>query len=380
MKLNTLLNGSLAVALLTACAPQLPKDSYLIEGTINGMEGQEIYLSYSTNSAYVRDTAVITNGTFKFEGKQDIPARHAGLFMGDERDWMSPYRCEFYMEPAHMTIAIDTASFCTPVITGSVTQAEYDSLGIGELSNQMMDIYKLAQQEADKAKRDSLQALTEPLREQYRKLVGDFIATHHDSFLLPGFLRDRMGQMSYDEMKAAYDNLSDRVKQYGDLKEFVKEMSAQERILPGKPAPDICKEDVNGDTVSISSLKGKYVLLDFWASWCKPCRASFPHVKALYEKYHAKGFEVFCVADNDSQTDAWKKAIEDDGVEKFYHVLRGLKADPNNPRGYDRTNDVSDKYAVHYLPTKFLIDKDGNMMGKFEDEELDAKLKEIFGE
>lgn len=380
MKLKTLFNGSMAVALLAACAPQLPKDSFLIEGTINGMEGQEIYLSYSTDSAYVRDTAVITNGTFKFEGKQSVPARKAGLFMGDERDWYSPYRCEIFMEPARMTVTIDTASFCTPVVTGSVTQAEYDSLGIGALTTQMMEIYKQAQQETDKEKRAALQAQTEPLREQYQKLVTDFVATHHDSFLLPVFLREQMGTMTYEDMKKVYDGLSERVKAYGDLKDFVKEMTALERIQPGMPAPDIRKDDVNGDTVSLSSLKGKYVLLDFWASWCVPCRKSFPHVKALYEKYHAKGFEVFCVADNDSQTDAWKKAIKEDGVEKFFHVLRGLKADPNNPRGYDRTNDVSDKYAVHYLPTKFLIDKDGNIVGKFDDEELDAQLKEIFGE
>ncbi len=370
----------MAVALLAACAPQLPKDSYVIEGTINGLEGQQIYLAYATDSAYVCDTAVITNGTFKFEGKQDLPSRKVDLFVGDMRDWQSPYRCGFYVEPARMTVAIDTASFSSPVVTGSVTQAEYDSLGIVPLTNQIMAIYAKAQIETDKAKRDSLQALTDPLRDQYHKLVTDFISNNHDSFLLPGFLTERMGQMSYEEMKAAYDSLSDRVKQYGDLEEFVTEMSALERILPGKPAPDICKEDVNGDTVSISSLKGKCVLLDFWASWCKPCRASFPHVKALYDKYHAKGFEVFCVADNDGTPDAWKKAIKDDGVEKFYHVLRGLKEDPNSPRGYDRTNDVSDKYAVHYLPTKFLIDKDGNIVGKFDDEELDAKLKEIFGE
>ena len=82
----------------------------------------------------------------------------------------------------------------------------------------------------------------------------------------------------------------------------------------------------------------------------------------------------------DSKPDTWKEVIEKDGIQDFYHVLRGLKWDRSKGvDGMDHTNDISDLYAIHYLPTKYLIDKDGNIIGKFEDEALDAKLKEIFG-
>ncbi len=176
--------------------------------------------------------------------------------------------------------------------------------------------------------------------------------------------------------------MSTEGQQYGGVEEIEKELAALANVQPGAMAPDIRKEDVNGDTVSISALKGKVVLVDFWASWCVPCRKSFPHVKALYEKYHKKGFEVFCVGDNDSTPDKWKEAIKQDGVEKFYHVLRGLRSykDENGRRQFDRSQDVSDRYAIHYLPTKYLIDREGKIVGKFNDEELDAKLKEMFGE
>ena len=86
------------------------------------------------------------------------------------------------------------------------------------------------------------------------------------------------------------------------------------------------------------------------------------------------------MADNDNQADVWQKAIKDDGVEMFHHVLRGMKIIDRKTFKLDRTNDISEKYAIHFLPTKYLIDKDFKIIGKFNDEELDGKLKEIFGE
>ncbi|MBR5697721.1 MAG: hypothetical protein IKX44_03750, partial [Prevotella sp.] len=76
------------------------------------------------------------------------------------------------------------------------------------------------------------------------------------------------------------------------------------------------------------------------------------------------------------------KAIDEDGIKKYHHVLRGLKElrGPNGERmGYDKSEDVSERYAIHFLPTKYLIDREGNIVGKVDDETLDAKLKEIFG-
>ncbi|HBB06388.1 MAG TPA: thioredoxin, partial [Bacteroides sp.] len=118
---------------------------------------------------------------------------------------------------------------------------------------------------------------------------------------------------------------------------------------------------------------------DFWASWCVPCRKSNPHMKEMYAKWHDKGLEYVYVADNDSNPDNWRKAIKEDGLEAFHHVLRGLKVDRSNG-GYkfDHTNDISEKYAIHFLPTKYLIDREGKIVGKFESDELEAKLKEIF--
>ena len=99
----------------------------------------------------------------------------------------------------------------------------------------------------------------------------------------------------------------------------------------------------------------------------------------LYKKYHKKGVEFIFIADDDNNEAKLKAAIKKDGLQKMHHVLRGLKILDRKSLQVDRTNDISDKYAVHYIPTKYLIDKDGKIVGRLEDGKLEAKLKEIFG-
>lgn len=238
--------------------------------------------------------------------------------------------------------------------------------------------------ETDRAAYEKLKEESEELTERFRAAVRSrqlqLIRENRDVESVARTLQFLMGNMSLQELEEIFNYLAPNVQENPMAEDIRKEIAALRRVQPGQPAPDIKKEDVNGKVVAISDLRGKYVLVDFWASWCVPCRQSFPHVKALYKKYHAKGFEVFCVADNDSTEDAWRKAIKDDGVEMFYHVLRGMRSyvDENGRYHIDRSNDVSERYAVHFLPTKYLIDPQGKIVGKFDDAELDKKLAEIF--
>lgn len=238
--------------------------------------------------------------------------------------------------------------------------------------------------ETDRAAYEKLKEESEELTERFRAAVRSrqlqLIRENRDVESVARTLQFLMGNMSLQELEEIFNYLAPNVQENPMAEDIRKEIAALRRVQPGQPAPDIKKEDVNGKVVAISDLRGKYVLVDFWASWCVPCRQSFPHVKALYKKYHAKGFEVFCVGDNDSSEDAWRKAIKDDGVEMFYHVLRGMRSyvDENGRYHIDRSNDVSERYAVHFLPTKYLIDPQGKIVGKFDDAELDKKLAEIF--
>ena len=252
--------------------------------------------------------------------------------------------------------------------------------GMGDIMPRMMELNEAFYKSGN---RDSVAALIKPYQEMYVKRQMDYMKKYPSTALTASFLRMELGNMPIEKMKEAYDKLDATAKETTSGKEIANEIATLERVMPGKPAPDFTSNDLlTGKSFSLSSLKGKVVLLDFWASWCVPCRKSNPHVKALYDKYNKRGFDVVYVASDDSNPKAALKAIEQDGIKKYHHVLAGLKEkrDANGKMlGYDKSQDIGEKYAVHFLPTKYLIDREGNIIGKVEDETLDAKLKEIFG-
>ena len=138
------------------------------------------------------------------------------------------------------------------------------------------------------------------------------------------------------------------------------------QVAIGSMAPEITLPNTKDSVVNLSSYKGKIVLIDFWASWCAPCRAANPGVVKLYNKYKAKGFEVFGVS-IDNKKQAWIKAIAQDKI-KYTQV--------NDKGGCYST--VAEKYGVNQIPTSFLLDKTGKIIAiDLEGKELENKLKEL---
>ncbi|MCS6896156.1 MAG: AhpC/TSA family protein [Bacteroidia bacterium] len=146
-------------------------------------------------------------------------------------------------------------------------------------------------------------------------------------------------------------------------------IQAEGTLRRGRPAPDIALPDPDGKTRRLSELRGKWVLIDFWASWCRPCRIENPNVVRLYQKYHPKGFDIFGVS-LDSNKDAWIQAIKSDNL-SWTHV--------SDLRGWQSAG--AQLYRVSGIPFTVLVDPEGKIVAKgLRGPSLEAKLREIFGE
>ena len=152
------------------------------------------------------------------------------------------------------------------------------------------------------------------------------------------------------------------------VQQLVSQVSTKKRLAIGNEAPEISLETPAGEMVSLSSLRGKYVLLDFWAAWCRPCRAENPNLVRAYSKYSGQNFEILQVS-LDKTRDKWVQAIEQDGL-PWLHIS-DLK--------FWRSEAAID-YQVNAIPASFLIDPEGKIIAKnLRGVQLEAKLKEIFG-
>jgi len=141
---------------------------------------------------------------------------------------------------------------------------------------------------------------------------------------------------------------------------------AKAQVRAGDMAPEISLPDANGSMVNLSTFRGKVILIDFWASWCGPCRGANPGIIKLYNKYKVKGFEVFGVS-IDAKKEAWLQAVSQDKIE-YTQV--------NDKAGWNSL--VAEKYAVNQIPTSFLLDKTGKIIAvDLEGKQLENKIKEL---
>ena len=376
--------------------------TFTLTGEILNAKTPYIYLRYqAADGQSVLDSAQINNGKFNFKGKLD-EVTHASLMSSLAIKTMDdPNLVYVYLEPSKMKVKLVEGDFKNLEMEGSKTQREYLALEalkqpIKEARLPIIKEYELkntAYTEAKKALKE-LEVKVEKLHleaYEYRnnftalnnrsqELDIAFIKNNPDSYLSAHLMRFLLSGTPIEKAEGMYTSLSERVQTSTYGLEIADELAKFKKGSPGSPAFAFISSDINGEPLALSDFRGKYVLLDFWASWCVPCRQGNPHLLDLYAKYKDKGFEIIGISDDDSNPAAWKKAVEKDGIGVWKHIMRGLKRTEN---GFDRSNSISDQFGTRTLPSKILIDPNGMIIGRYaadgeDDNAMDKKLAEIF--
>ncbi len=319
-----------------------------------------IYLSYPNNDdRWIRDSCLVDQGNFSFKGIISYPTVAK---LSYAKAWT-----EIILEPARMDISIKDLS--TIVMTGSKSQNELSELNTMlrkvELRwKTVMDTLTAVNKRSNAAFQEYRGWVLDPYFKEVEELNHQFINKHPLSFASAHILHVFARELSTDTLQLFYNRFPPLVKQSRYGVAIAKQLAERKIAIAGTRAPAFTKEDINGKQLSLESLQGKYVLLDFWGSWCVPCRKGNPHLIRTYEKYKKLGFEIIGIAADDKTQEAWRKAVREDKL-PWLQILQG---------------NLSDQYKISSYPTKILIDKKGYIIGRFGEEQgsLDSMLEKIF--
>ena len=352
------------------------KGKFSITGKLKGFHDNKlIYLGYMNNGERIVDSCPVQNDSYHFEGSISEPGM--GILADTSiRNPIYPKNgCEVVLVAESFTIT-HVDSFSNGVAAGS--KVNMDLVAQRRAFNDVMKVIRPLYRRYDSAKKAGNDALAEVIDKRIdstydvtkEEIYGAYLRHQPNSpMALTVLERYAGGDIDPVKITPLFESLSESAKSSTEGKAFKARIESVSKTAIGKDAIDFTQNDTAGLPVKLSSFKGKYVLLDFWASWCMPCRQENPNVVKAYAKYHPKGFDVLSVSlDKEGDREKWLKAIHDDKL-TWTHV--------SDLQFW--SNAVAKEYGVMAVPQNYLIDPRGKIVAKnLRGEALEKKLNELF--
>lgn len=346
---------------------QQPKPAgFRITGNITGLKDKSVVALTDANKPTDTLTrTTVKGGEFILTGQVAEPNLYVLNFIQAKK------KTTIFIGNENVQLSGDVENLAAIKATGS--PSEIDFLTFQQIFNplfaQMNQLSQLSNTPEGAAKRDSIGEAYQKVAMTIQMRVDSFIQQRSGSYVSP-FLLVVVNQLSEDVflLERRYLSLTPEV-QHGMYGSYLQEQINNGKVgAIGSEAMDFTQMDTAGHPVSLSSFKGKYVLVDFWASWCKPCRMENPNVLAAYERFKAKNFTVLGVSLDQSKA-SWIKAINDDKL--VWSQVSDLKY---------WNNDVARQYKISQIPQNILIDPNGKIVGKnLRGAELDSRLCALLG-
>jgi thiol-disulfide isomerase/thioredoxin len=369
-------------------------DSLVVKGRLKGQGNQKVFLSFTDAegrpASYVAEAK---DDRFVLKVKKQLQPIVARFNTALNRSLSKTVNGQTFANPAPALELFVSQSDVE--IEGTAEELHLASVKGGKENNEFL-AYRKAVQPLEKRRWEMLkQALLVDAHKDsaaYKSLLAQSLANskkqaqiqkefiqNNPAAFASLFLLSRMENMyTTGDYETAFNSLSDDYKNTALAQKIAKRIAFLSPTAVGKPAVTFVKTDKDGNEINLAAYKGRLVLLDFWGSWCGPCRASHPHLKELYKKYKGKGFEIIAIAAEKARTPeeqrkAWLGAIEKDGI-PWVHLLNNEEA---------KGQDLVKAYRVTAFPTKILLDKDGKILLRITasaTDDIDRALAKIYGE
>ncbi len=374
----------ITILTLWSCKKKDQDENYSLTVKIDNLDNPNAKM-YLANSFFnfkegLIDSTSLNNGEFVIEGKISKPKEIAvfidelGQGLKDKKGIIGVF--SMYLEEADIIVTADKDSISNTVITGSKLNTEHKKyIGATKIPSKfnkrsILLRRSIKNEESPEEKErlvTELQDLTNQRSRYKDSVLQTYIKKNPDSY----FSLDALIQLdrrNFDQNKLAsfYEDLSNQLQSSEDGLEVIEKIKKKRAEL-GVLAPDFSQNDENGNPVKLSDYRGEYVLLDFWASWCAPCRAENPNLVKAYEKYNNKGFNILAVS-LDTKKEAWLKAIEEENL-PWTHTseLKGFK------------DEIATLYDVQAIPKNYLIDPSGKIIAtNLRGYRLEEELEKIF--